>query len=83
MLILVRRPGEAVWMGPDISVRVLGVKGNQVRLGFTAPDHVQVDREEIAERKAQERRNQGASPAPKTLHVPHGRRRFNTVDEKR
>jgi len=50
MLILTRRPGESVRIGDDITVTVLGVKGNQLRLGFTAPKHVSVHREEIYER---------------------------------
>lgn len=47
MLILTRRPGESVMVGDDIVVEVLGVKGNQVRIGFTAPDDVAVHREEV------------------------------------
>lgn len=49
MLILTRRPGESVMVGDDIVVEVLGVKGNQVRIGFTAPDDVAVHREEVYE----------------------------------
>lgn len=52
MLILTRRPGETVNIGPTVTVTVLGVKGNQVRIGVNAPREVAVDREEIAERKA-------------------------------
>lgn len=50
MLILTRRVGETVMIGHDISVVVLGVKGNQVRLGVKAPPAVPVHREEIYER---------------------------------
>ena len=50
MLILTRRPGESVKIGDDITVTVLGVRGNQLRLGFTAPRHVSVHREEIYQR---------------------------------
>jgi carbon storage regulator len=47
MLILTRRVGEAIMIGKDITCTVLGVKGNQVRLGITAPKDVAVHREEI------------------------------------
>ncbi len=50
MLILTRRVGEAVMVGSDVTVTVLGVKGNQVRLGVNAPKHVAVHREEIFDR---------------------------------
>ena len=49
-LLLTWRPGEAIRIGDDIEVTVLEVKGNQVRLGITAPKEVSVHREEIAER---------------------------------
>jgi len=47
MLILTRRPGESVKIGDDITVTVLGVRGNQLRLGFSAPRHVAVHRKEV------------------------------------
>lgn len=50
MLILTRRVGESVVIGDDIGVTVLGVKGNQVRIGVTAPKDVTVHRQEIYER---------------------------------
>lgn len=52
MLILTRKIGESIKISDNITVVVLGVKGNQVRLGVEAPKGVAVDREEIAERKA-------------------------------
>lgn len=57
MLILTRRPDETVVIGKDIRVRVMGVNGNQVRIGIEAPKNIEVDREEIHERKQQERAN--------------------------
>lgn len=50
MLILTRRIGETVMIGDDVVVTVLGVKGNQVRIGVKAPRNVTVHREEIFER---------------------------------
>jgi carbon storage regulator len=50
MLILTRRVGETLMIGDSVTVTVLGVKGNQVRVGITAPKDVAVHREEIFQR---------------------------------
>jgi carbon storage regulator len=54
MLILSRRPDETLCIGADIRITVLGIKGQQVRLGIDAPKHVSVDREEVHARKQRE-----------------------------
>lgn len=53
-LILTRKPGQAILIGSNVSVRVLGWKGSQIRLGITAPEELSIDREEIRERKMAE-----------------------------
>ncbi|MDQ1342840.1 MAG: carbon storage regulator, partial [Pseudomonadota bacterium] len=64
MLILTRRVGETVMIGNDVTVTVLGVKGNQVRVGVNAPRDVAVHREEIFERiKREEQDGDGTTPA--------------------
>ena len=62
MLILTRRVGETVMIGNDVTVTVLGVKGNQVRVGVNAPRDVAVHREEIFERIKREEEGGGSSP---------------------
>ena len=59
MLILTRRLGESVMIDDEVKITVLGVKGNQVRLGIDAPKHVSVHREEIYIRILDEKSNQG------------------------
>ena len=54
MLILTRRIGESVKINEDITVTVLGIKGNQIRIGIDAPKHVSVHREEIYQRMKNE-----------------------------
>ncbi len=62
MLILTRRVGESIMIGDNVTVTVLGVKGNQVRIGVNAPKEVAVHREEIYEKIRAENGGDG-SPA--------------------
>jgi carbon storage regulator len=63
MLILTRRVGETLMIGDSVSVTVLGVKGNQVRIGINAPKDVAVHREEIFQRI---KREQGGGSSDET-----------------
>jgi carbon storage regulator len=65
MLILTRRVGETLMIGDSVSVTVLGVKGNQVRIGINAPKDVAVHREEIFQRIKREQGGGEETP-------PHG-----------
>ena len=64
MLILTRRVGETLMVGDDVTVTVLGVKGNQVRIGVNAPKDVAVHREEIYERIRKENEAGAAAVKP-------------------
>lgn len=64
MLILTRRVGEAVMIGNEVTITVLGVKGNQVRIGINAPKDVAVHREEIFERIKREHDEPAGAAGP-------------------
>lgn len=73
MLIITRRAQESVIIGNDVRVTVLGIKGNQVRIGVVAPANVEVDREELRDKKNLERGVDGAG-IRKILALPVPRR---------
>ncbi len=70
MLILTRRVGETLVIGDDITVTVLGVKGNQARLGVNAPKEIAVHREEIFNRIKREQAD-GESIRPRAVGIDH------------
>ena len=70
MLILTRRVGETLMIGDEVTVTVLGVKGNQVRIGVNAPRDVAVHREEIYERIKREKAEQAAQQGDASETLP-------------
>ena len=72
MLILTRRVGETLMIGDEVSVTVLGVKGNQVRIGVNAPKEVAVHREEIYARIKKEQDGESVASEPRVCSMENG-----------
>lgn len=68
MLILTRRLGETLMIGDDVQITVLGIKGNQTRLGITAPESIKVHREEIYQR-IQNEKSEGKTPKKRKKEI--------------
>ena len=68
MLILTRRVGETLMIGDEVTTTILGVKGNQVRIGINAPRNIAVHREEVFERikREQQETSEPGEPKPQT-----------------
>src|SRR5579871_3804090 len=84
MLILTRRVGETIVIGDNIIVTVLGIKGNQVRIGINAPKDVSVHREEIYQRIQQEKNTspkQEETPAPVAAPTTTRKKRESKTDK--
>jgi carbon storage regulator len=79
MLILTRRVGETVMIGDDVTITVLGVKGNQVRVGINAPKHVAVHREEIYERIKREQQGGGSDGSDDSDNTPEKSGQYATT----
>ena len=94
MLILTRRVGETIVIGDNVIVTVLGIKGNQVRIGINAPKDVSVHREEIYQRIQQEKNTTPVAasvsspveavvpPAPSVTTVPVKKKRESKLIDK-
>lgn len=71
MLVLTRRPGQSVYIGDDVKITLVEIKGSQVRIGIEAPDSVRIFREEIYLQIQEENRTAAALPAETPADLSH------------
>jgi carbon storage regulator len=69
MLVLMRRPGESIHIGPNIVVTLVALERNRARIGIEAPREVPIDREEIAEKKRLENSVDQEDPQDESSHL--------------
>lgn len=82
MLVLSRKLNESIIIDGDIRITVVSIRGNQVRLGFEAPERTKIFREELCAEPATDKDPERQTPSTSPNHEPHGNRRESIVVER-